>query len=267
VKGVPGAGEAWFKGIALAVIALMTAAPLLALWSAWLDRSIAAWEAALLLTGVLWLAWSAAAGLQGDPLRTVVSLGTMFAAWGLGAQLSRRTDRAILRGLIEEDMDRAHELLARNENDPIAHTVLGDCYRKLGRLHDAIAEYEAALAIVANMPDVKAKLVAVQREREEREERKERCLECGKMIYRGAPVCPECGAARRRGWAAAEMVREGALFTLFKWLTITGLVIVTLIAIARRWPDASFYMMFLGAMGLAVAIIIERFRGTSLPRV
>jgi len=267
VELIGGVGYAIFTAVALLVIALLIALTVMALWGAWLDRSIAAWEALLLLVGVLWLAWSAALGIKGQPWRTVLSLLTLFAAWGLGVQLRRRTDRAIIRGLIEEDMERAFDLLARDEDDPIAHSVLGDCYRKQGRLHDAIAEYETALRVVPNMPEVKASLVAVQRERAEREENKERCRECGRLVYRGAPVCPECGAERRRPGAVGEMVKEGSLFLVFKWFTISGLVVVTLIAVAQRWPHATFYMITLACLVILVGIACDVFRGASWPRV
>jgi len=264
---VGGFGYAIFTAVALLAIALLIGLAAMALWGAWLDRSIAAWEALLLLAGILWLAWSAALGVKDQPWRTVLSLFTMLAAWGLGVQLRRRTDRAIIRGLIEEDMERGFDLLAHSEDDPVAHGLLGDCYRKLGRLHDAIAEYEIALGILPNMPEVKASLVAVQREREEREENKQRCRECGKMIYRGAPVCPECGAERRRPGAVAEMIREGSLFLIFKWLTIAGLVVVTLIAITHRWPDATLYTITLACLAILVGIAYDIFRGASWPRV
>lgn len=260
---IGGFGYAVFTAVALLVIALLIALAVMALWGAWLDRSIAAWEALLLLAAILWLAWSAAVGVKGQPWRTVLSLLTLFAAWGLGVQLRRRTDRAIIRGLIEEDMERAFDLLARNEDDPIAHSVLGDCYRKQGRLHDAIAEYETALGIVPNMPEVKASLAAVRRERAEREENKERCRECGKMIYRGAPMCPECGVERRRPGAIGEMVQGGSLFLIFKWLTITGLVVVTLVAIAQYWPDATFYTITLACIAVLVGIAYDIFRGAA----
>ena len=92
---IGGFAHALFAALALLTIAIITALAVMALWGAWLDRSVAAWEAILLAVGVMWLAWSAAAGVRGEPLRTLFALGTMFAAWSLGIQLRRRSDRAI----------------------------------------------------------------------------------------------------------------------------------------------------------------------------
>jgi hypothetical protein len=62
------------------------------------------------------------------------------------------------------------------------------------------------------------------------------------------------------------MIREGALYAMFKWLTIGGLVVVTLLAVSQRWPEFTFYLAVVACLVVVVGVGYDVLRGAAWPR-
>ena len=198
--------------------------PIRALLSAWSDRRVTGWEFVLLLVIVLG-AMGFSVALISTPLFPIPLL-ILLILWWMGTRVEKHAQRAIERAMIDEDMQKANEILAQDELNPQAHVVLGRSYHKLHRLHDAIAEYEAALRISPNLPGEKSKLIMLQQEREELEGERRRCPQCGAMTYKRLPVCQHCAyEPRALTGGMVEDLRTGGLLAILQWVA-TAIVIV-----------------------------------------
>jgi tetratricopeptide (TPR) repeat protein len=131
----------------LLVCAACAAAGALWILSAWSDRRLRTREAVLLGVGLLVLIFAGARAIMQSPtaflaLAVVVGGGALLLrAAAVGA------DRRLRRQMNEEDIRKYQTAVHQHPENPYAHSLLADAYRKTGELGLAAAEYEAALRI------------------------------------------------------------------------------------------------------------------------
>jgi tetratricopeptide (TPR) repeat protein len=124
-----------------------------ALWilSAWFDRRLRTWEAAALGLGlVLLLFLGVPCLMRAGPVILALPIAAavvVLAFRGLGIQAEGR----LRRQLDEEDIGKYQRAVEQHPENPYAHSLLADAYRKAGELELAAGEYEAALQIDSSL--------------------------------------------------------------------------------------------------------------------
>ena len=161
--------------------------------SAWFDRKLSGREALLLTLGLLALQFFAVSlMLRGGP-GIVVLFGIVFGGglllWMLASSAERRLDKS----LDEEEIARYQRVLEVEPENALAHSLLGDTYRRMGKLEMATAEYEAAVRLNPSLREERHWLKRLRRELERAGRKEISCPRCGEIRPGQAKACPECG--------------------------------------------------------------------------
>ncbi len=161
--------------------------------SAWFDRKITGREALLLTAGLFVLQFLAVSlALRGGP-GMILLFGAVFGAAVLFRGLARRAERKLGEKLDEEEIARYQQALELEPDNPYAHSLLADTYRRIGRLELAVTEYEVAVRLNPSLREERYWLGRLRKEIERKWSKEMSCPRCGEVRPPRASACPECG--------------------------------------------------------------------------
>jgi tetratricopeptide (TPR) repeat protein len=177
----------------MVICAIIACAGALWILSAWFDRRLLTWEATLLVLGlsvaVLFCVPLAMRGTTGALLLLIAVLGMALLLRGL----SGRAERKLAEGLDAEDISKYQTAVEQYPENPHAHSLLADVYRRVGQLELAAPEYEEALRLDPSLKEERRWLQWVTAKSELRGEQGALCPRCHAVRPAHAPACPVCG--------------------------------------------------------------------------
>jgi tetratricopeptide (TPR) repeat protein len=215
--------------------------------SAWFDRRIAGREALVLATGLAVLQFYAVSLALHGGAGILLLLGTVGGAGLLMRRLSRRSAEKISERLDEQEITRYLEVIDREPENAVAHSLLGDTYRRIGRLELAVGEYEEAVRLDPSLREERYWLERLRADLERRSRKEMSCPRCGALRPKRALECPECGRpySSIETWSHTIRVMEPRRKAM--WF---GLGVGALIAVAAMLALAP------GKMKLAAVIVL-----------
>ena len=161
--------------------------------SAWFDRKITGREALLLTGGLLAVQFFAVSlALRGGP-GIILLFGVVFGAAVLFRGLAWRAERRLGERLDEEEIAKYQQALELEPDNPYAHSLLADTYRRMGRIELAVTEYEVALRLNPSLREERYWLERLRKELDRRWGKEMSCPRCGEPRPSRASACPECG--------------------------------------------------------------------------
>jgi tetratricopeptide (TPR) repeat protein len=138
-------GEAFAQGLKIVLAALFGFAGGFWILSALFDRRISAREAVMLGVGLFFLMFfSISSMLRGGPGLLILFVG-VFGPALLLRSLGRYADSRISTRLNDAEIAKYRQAIYDYPDNPHAHSLLADVYRRLERHELAAQEYEAAL--------------------------------------------------------------------------------------------------------------------------
>jgi tetratricopeptide (TPR) repeat protein len=215
--------------------------------SAWFDRRIAGREALVLATGLAVLQFYAVSLALHGGAGILLLLGTVGGVGMLMRQLSRRSADRVSDHLDEEEVAKYLAVIDREPGNAVAHSLLGDTYRRIGRLELAVEEYQEAVRLDPSLREERYWLGRLRVDLERRSRREMSCPRCGTLRPGRALDCPECGRpySSVETWSHAIRVMEPGRKAM--WF---GLGMGALIAVAAMLAMAP------GKMKLAAVIVL-----------
>jgi tetratricopeptide (TPR) repeat protein len=189
-------GGAFFTVIGWAVGGLAFSFIFMQIINAWLiDKVISATHALLLMLVIIML-FGAVWTTQGQSAMYVYVALSLGAA-GITHLLHVEHERRLLKRLREESMAKYRAVLARDPKNAAAHTYMAEALAEIGEYDDAIAEYQAAIALA---PDASVREHHQLKMVEHAKARASgqagiRCFECREESPRGSRTCTKCGAS------------------------------------------------------------------------
>jgi len=176
-------GEAFGVVFKIVICALIAFAGGFWILSGWFDRRLSGREALVLGLGLLVLMfYSISLALTGGP-GILILFGVVFGAAFVLRSLAGYAERSTTKRLDDADIAKYTEAIEQYPDNPHAHSLLADVYRRLGEHSRATEEYEIALKID---PGLKEERYWLERMRSEIE-----------RLASGQMCCPRCGTARR----------------------------------------------------------------------
>ena len=193
--------------------------------SAWFDRRIWGREAAALTVGLLVVQFFAVSLVLRGGRGTLVLFGAVFGGALLLRVVSRGAEKRLGERLDEEEIARYRQVLEVEPANPLAHSLLGDTYRRMGRLEMAVAEYEVAVRLDASLREERYWLERLRQELERRERKQMSCPRCRQLRPRRTTLCPECGRqySTLETWGHALRVMEPGRKTVLLGVGMGGL--------------------------------------------
>jgi tetratricopeptide (TPR) repeat protein len=164
--------------------------------------------------------------------------------------------------LDEDDVAKYQKAVEDYPENPYAHSLLADVYRRLGQHERAAAEYEAALAIDPSLREERYWLVRMRTELDRAAKKEMTCPRCGTPRRGRELECLECGRpySSAETWLHALRVMEPARKAL--WLGMGLGALIAAIAILALAPGAmkvaSLAVLF--AAPVAIIAISRRMR-------
>lgn len=255
-------GLAFAMVFKIVICALIGFASGLWILSGWFSRRLRGREALLLALGLFFLMfYSISLALRGGP-GILILAGVVFGAALLLRGLARHADRSIARRLDDADIAKYKDAVEQYPDNPHAHSLLADVYRRLGRHSLAAAEYELALEIDPSLKEERHWLEKMRAEIESHASRHMSCPRCGTERQDAELECRECG----RPYSSVETWRHGfrTMEPSKKALAaIIGLAVtVALVALIALVPGAGT-LVGVGALlevPLVVIVISARMR-------
>jgi len=214
--------------------------------SVWFDRKISGREAVLLALGLLVLTFfGVSLALQSGSGILLLALAVFGAALML-RQLARGAERRIGERLDQAEVAKYQEAVASYPDNPHAHSLLADTYRRVGETELALQEYEAALEIDRSLKQERYWAEKLKTELARRRRRGMSCPRCGTLRPRKAAACPECGRlySTIESWCHALSVMDPYRRAIL--LGVGGGAVAAIAAVVFLAP---------GAMKLAATVI------------
>lgn len=198
-------GEAFLIAFKIVVCALIGFAGGYWILSALFDRLISLREAVMLGVGLFFLMFfSISHMLRGGPGLPILFVGVFGPALLLRA-LGRHADRRISARLDEAEIAKYRTAIEDYPDNPHAHSLLADVYRRLGKREQAAQEYEVALELDPSLKQERYWLEKMRTEIEEAAAKEMTCPRCGTPRHNRALECAECG----RPYSSIETWRHG----------------------------------------------------------
>ena len=190
-------GEAFGAVFKIVICALIAFAGGFWILSGWFDRRLSGREVFLLGSGLLVLMfYSISLALRGGS-GIFILFGVVFGTALMLRGLAGYAERSISNRLDDTDIAKYKEAIEHYPDNPHAHSLLADVYRRLGEHSLAAEEYELALKID---PSLKDERYWVERMRSEIE-----------RLASGQMSCPRCGTSRQD--AELECVECGRFYS------------------------------------------------------
>jgi len=197
-------GEAFGVVFKIAICAFIAFAGGFWILSGWFDRRLSGRQAVLLGLGLFALMfYSVSLALRGGP-GILILFGIVFGTALLLRGLARHAERSIAKQLDEADIAKYREAIEQYPDNPHAHSLLADVYRRLGQHSLAAAEYEVALQIDSSLKDERYWLERMRSEIERLASGQMSCPRCGTVRQDGELECLECG----RSYSSIETWRH-----------------------------------------------------------
>ena len=176
-------GEAFGFVFTIAICAFIAFAGGMWILSGWFDRRLSGREAFLLGLGLLALMfYSISLAISGGP-GILILFSVVFGTALVLRSVAWYADRSTEKRLDDADIAKYREAIEQYPDNPHAHSLLADVYRRLDEHSLAAEEYEAALRID---PGLKEERYWLERMRSEVE-----------RLASGQMSCPRCGTARQ----------------------------------------------------------------------
>ncbi len=253
-------GEAFGIVFMIVICALIGFAGGLWILSGWFDRRLSSREAALLGLGLLVLmCWSVSLMLKGGP-GILILFGVVFGTALLLRGLARYGEHSLAKRLDEAEIAKYEEAIEDHPDNPHAHSLLADVYRRLRRHELAAREYEVALRLEPSLKEERYWLEKMRSEIDRLASKKMACPRCGTVRRGGEAECLECGRlySSIETWRHALRVMEPPKKAL--WLGIALGALAAAAALLSLAPGA-LRLAGLAALVLApLAIIVMSVR-------
>ena len=175
---------------------------------AMLEREVETWQGVLGMSlgfGLTAVAISLAASPWYYPVVVAIILAAVV--WQVGLVVVSRVQQE---QMLEDDARRYREAIEFDAKNAAAHAFLAAVYRKQGRLHDAISEYEIALQLDPQDAKVRHDLKALLQELRGADT-PPACPRCEAPLDKSGKTCPECGWSRSTVRGLREVHASGAL--------------------------------------------------------
>jgi tetratricopeptide (TPR) repeat protein len=186
-------GTAIFMVGKMVICAIIASAGALGILSAWFDRRLLTWEALLLAAGLIVLMFHsvplAMESGSGILILLVAVAGMALVLRGLSGRVEQRLGK----GMDEEDVGRYRAVVEQHPENPHAHSLLADTYRRVGELELAAREYEEALRIDPSLKQERYWLQWLGVQSELRKGKNASCARCQAVRPARTPTCPTCG--------------------------------------------------------------------------
>jgi hypothetical protein len=228
--------------------------------SNWFERRFTGWQAGVLGAGLLAvMCISVPMAMYGGP-GILLLLAVVFGVAGALRLLGHSAERHIGRSLQDADVAKYQDAIIQYPDNPHAHSLLAEAYRRTGRTELALQEYETALQID---PSLKQERYWVRRLREEGERRASgrlHCPRCGTARPKSGMVCPQCGReySRLEVWVHAFQKmppREKAV-----WVGVVGGAAVAMVAMIALAPGLTKIAALTAVVLAPPAVILLRAR-------
>jgi len=233
--------------------------------SGWFDQRISGREALLLALGLLVFQFFAVSLVMRGGPGILALFGVVFGGGLLFRELTRRAERRLGESLDGEEIARYQRVLEVEPENPIAHSLLADTYRRMGRVEPAVAEYETAVRLNPSLREERYWLERLRRELERRGRKEMSCPRCGEARPRRAAACPECGRlySTVETWGHALRVMEPSRKAI--WLGVGAGAFAAVLGVIAMAPGrmklAALLTLFLAP--LAGMVIRARMRRTT----
>jgi tetratricopeptide (TPR) repeat protein len=186
-------GEAFGFVFKIVISALIAFAGGLWILSGWFDRRLSGREAFVLGSGLLVLMfYSISLALRGGP-GILILFGVVFGTALVLRGLTGYAERSITKRLDDADIAKYTEAIEQYPDNPHAHSLLADVYRRLGEHSLAAEEYEVALKIDPSLKDERYWLEKMRSEIERLGSAQMSCPRCGTVREDAELECLECG--------------------------------------------------------------------------
>lgn len=187
----------------LALCAVITFFGVYWIMSNWFERRLRAWEAAILGAGLLIVAAHSVPMALAGGLGLPLLLGAVFGTAGLLRLVGWRANRRVSRRLEDAEVATYQEAVEYHPENPHAHSLLAEAYRRTDETEQALREYEEAVRLD---PSLKQERYWIRRLRDEIDRRESKalyCPRCGTPRREREMVCRECGReySRLEVWA------------------------------------------------------------------
>lgn len=186
-------GEAFGVVFKIVICALIAFAGGFWILSGWFDRRLSGRETFLLGLGLLALMfYSISLALRGGP-GILILFAVVFGTALVLRSLAAYAERSIAKRLDDADIAKYTEAIEQYPDNPHAHSLLADVYRRLGEHSLATEEYEIALRIDPSLKDERYWLERMRSEIERLASRQMSCPRCGTARRDAELECLECG--------------------------------------------------------------------------
>jgi len=232
-------GEAFILVFTIVICAAIAFAGGIWILSGWFDRRLSGREAVLLALGLFALMfYSVSLALRGGP-GILILFAVVFGTALLLRGLARYADRSIAKQLDDADIAKYTEAIETYPENPHAHSLLADVYRRLGEHDLAAQEYEAALRIDPSLKEERYWFERMRSEIGRLASRKMSCPRCGTERRDGELECLECGRlySSIETWRHAFRVMEPAQKALWLGLALGAAAAAT--AVVSLAPGAT----------------------------
>ncbi len=193
----------------------------------WFDRRISGREGVLLLAALAALmSYATSLTFRGGPGIIILAAVVFGGAAGLRL-LAGRAERRLTSQLDEDEIAKYRQAIEDYPENPYAHSLLADVYRRLGRRELALAEYQAALDIDPSLRQESYWLERMRTEMEREARKQMACPRCGTPRQERQLACQECGRpySSIETWSYAYRVADSRKKAL--WLAVAvGTLIV-----------------------------------------
>lgn len=220
------------------------------------SRQISGGEAVLLVSGLLAVLFFAISLAIHGWLGILLILAVLFGMALMFRGLAQRADRGLAARLDEEEIAKYRAALEVDPDNVAAHSLMGDTYRRIGQLEQAIEEYEAALSLDPSLRQERYWLERTRAELESGGRRELLCPRCRAVRPAGASTCPECG----RWYSSVEVWKHGLRFAdparKAVWCGVGIGAIGTMAAITIAAPGAMKLMVLMVVFLAPIAIMI-----------
>ncbi len=258
-------GEAFGFVFKIVICAFIAFAGGLWILSGWFDRRLSGREAFVLGLGLLALMfYSISLALRGGPgilILFAVVFGTAFVIRSLAGYAERSTTKR----LDDADIAKYRDTIEQYPDNPHAHSLLADSYRRSGEHSLAAEEYEIALKIDPGLKEERYWLERMRSEIERLASGQMSCPRCGTVRRDAELECLECGRpyASVETWRHAFQTMEPPRRALWLGLALGAAAALTaVLSLVQSAGKLAILAVFLAAP-LVIIVMSARMRRRS----